>query len=60
MKEPLNQFTDRLIRNNEIEEFIKGLVREKDVPLGQLSLIIKSMFEEKVPRSIFDENNYDH
>ena len=28
MREPLNQFADRIIRNNEVSEFIRGLIEK--------------------------------
>jgi len=35
MKEPLNQFADRLIANGEVEEFIHGLI-DKGVSLSDI------------------------
>ncbi len=46
MKEPLDQFADRILRNNELKEFITGLVKEKGVRLYQLSQIVKDMLKD--------------
>jgi len=46
MKEPLNQFADRILRNNELPEFIAGLVKEKGVKLSQLSVIVRDLLRD--------------
>ena len=40
MKEPLNQFADRIIRNGEVAEFIAGLI-EKGVKPAEIVAAIK-------------------
>ncbi len=40
MQEPLSQFADRLIRNNEVSTFIVGLVNEKGFDINDLERII--------------------
>lgn len=34
MRSPLGEFAARLVRNGEVQEFIRGLVREYHVPAG--------------------------
>jgi len=46
MREPLNQFADRLIRNGEVKEFIKGLL-EKHVRPEIISEAVLEFDEEE-------------
>ena len=40
MRRPLDDFARRLLRCRELEEFLRGLVEELDVPIGHLRSIL--------------------
>ena len=40
MREPLDQFADRLVRCGEVEEFIRGLIKEKGVPFSRIGNVV--------------------
>lgn len=42
MRNPLDQFADRIVRNGEIEEFITGLIREKHVSPEKITKAVEN------------------
>lgn len=50
MNEPLNQFADRIIRNYEVETFIKGLI-EKGVSPCEIIKICQEYQDKTIRRS---------
>ena len=50
MKEPLNNFADRIVRNGELTEFLKGLVEEKGVSPEALMQSARSAVEPTVSK----------
>lgn len=51
MKEPLNQFAERLIRNGEIQEFLDGLIEKGVYPEALRAMIDKAIMETNTNKS---------
>ena len=54
MREPLNQFADRLVRNGEVAEFVRGLVEEKGADAGLISEVARSAQAQESFRPLID------
>ncbi len=50
MKAPLDQFAERIVRNNELEEFIMGLIEEHHVqPSKIMDIAQKALDDQSFP-----------
>ena len=60
MKAPLNQFAERIARNNETREFIVGLIREHGVSPDLVANIAKEE-QERLSQQMSDfVHQFDH
>lgn len=57
MRQPLDQFADRLVRNDEVQEFIQGLIHEKGVKPTLIIRSAQSKHQCRVSRSLAEAHS---
>ena len=48
MRSPLGQFAERIVRCDEVEELLEGIVREYRFPIERLETIVKKISKEQL------------
>lgn len=56
MREPLNQFADRIVRTGELPEFLRGLMLEKGITPSEIILIASRVQDEIAPAFLNGQN----
>ncbi len=60
MKQPFDSFAARLMRDNEADKFIEGLVTEYHLPIEVLEAVVKKLRDAEQVRLAALQNRLDH